>query len=170
MSVDATSLPDRFEFTTEQQAELIIGAQAPMPISFGGFIREREVIITFQPPTADFFYEPESVVVGIPVSFDGTYSFDFDGTIVAYAWDFDADGIIDSTESIGVTVFQQPGTFDIALTVVDDSGNEDTIIYPVTVSGEAIIDSNVSSESWLNVCIIPMSFDVVNCIFESLIT
>lgn len=144
LSVDETSLPERFEFTTQEQAELVIGSRDPIFVSFGGFIREREVVITFQPPTADFFYMPETVVVGVPVTFDGTYSFDFDGTIVAYAWDLNADGIVDSTEPLASYVFGQPGTFDIALTVTDDTGNEDTIIYSVTVSGEAAIDSNVS--------------------------
>ena len=144
LSVDANSLPDRFEFTTPEEVTLIIGAQGPSSISFGGFIREREVIITFQPPTADFFYDPDAPVVGIPTTFDGTYSFDFDGIIVAYAWDFDGDGTVDSTNSIVDYTFQQPGTFEIALTVVDDSGNKDTIIYPVTVAGEASINSNTS--------------------------
>ena len=142
VSVDANSLPDRFEFTTPEEATIVMGAQAP--VSFGGFIREREVIITFQPPTADFFFEPEEPIVGMLISFDGTGSFDFDGIIVSYAWDLDEDGIIDSTDSIVQTTFQQPGTFDVALTVVDNTGNEDTIIYPVTVSGEARIDSSSS--------------------------
>ncbi len=147
VSVDASSLPNRFEFTTAEEATIVIGVQAPLPVSFGGFIREREVIITFQPPTADFFFEPEEPVAGMPISFDGTYSFDFDGIIVSYAWDFDGDGIIDSTDPIVQYTFQQPGTFDIALTVVDDTGNEDTIIYPVTVLGEARIDPSASFQS-----------------------
>ena len=142
MSVDANSLPDRFEFTTAEEATIVIGAQAPPLVSFGGFIREREVIITFQPPTADFSYDPEAPVVGTPVTFDGTDSFDFDGAVVSYAWDFDGDGITDSTDSIVDYTFQQPGTFDIALTVIDDMANEDTVIHPVTVSGEARIDSS----------------------------
>jgi len=144
ISVDEESLPDRFVFTTAEEATVVIGERDPVPVSFGGFIREREVVITFQPPTADFSYEPEAPVVGYPVTFDGTYSFDFDGVIVAYAWDFDGDSVIDSTNAIVDYTFQQPGTFDIALTVIDDSDNTDTFIYPVTVSGEAGIDSGTS--------------------------
>ena len=144
LSVDETSLPERFVFTTEQQTELVIGAQPLKPLSFGGFIREREVVITFQPPTADFSYSPKDVLVGIPVTFDGTDSFDFDGTIYAYAWDFNADGMVDSASSITAHTFQQSGIFDVALTVTDDTGNEDTIIYAVTVSGKAVIDPQAS--------------------------
>ena len=144
ISVNASSLPDRFEFTTAENATIIIGERDPGLVSFGGFIHEREVVITFQPPTADFSYEPEDPVVGIPITFDGTYSSDFDGVIVSYAWDFDGDGIIDSTNSIVDYAFQQPGTFNISLTVIDDSNNKDTVIYPVTVSGEEGIDSSSS--------------------------
>jgi len=144
LSVDANSLPNRFEFTTADEVTIVVTAQALSPVLFGGFIREREVIVTFQPPTADFFFEPEEPVAGMPISFDGSNSFDFDGIIVSYAWDLDGDGIIDSTDSIVQYTFQQPGTFDVALTVADEMGNEDTIIYPVTVLGEAKIDSGVS--------------------------
>jgi len=144
VSIDENSLPDRFEFTTADEETIVIGALAPLPVSFGGFIREREAVITFQPPTADFLFEPEEPVAEMPILFDGTYSFDFDGIIVSYAWDFDGDGITDSTDSIVQYIFQQPGTIDVALTVLDDSGNEDTIIHTVTVSGEATIEPDVS--------------------------
>lgn len=141
ISVDQSSLPERFEFTTDAQADVVIGGQPLTPISFGGFIREREVVITFQPPTADFFYSPQDAVVGIPVTFDGTDSFDFDGTIYSYAWDFNADGIVDSTASIADYVFQRPGTVDVALTVTDDTGNDDTVITTVIVAPAAASDS-----------------------------
>ena len=144
VSIDANSLPDRFEFTTADEATIVVGAQAPSSVSFGGFIREREVVITFQPPTADFSFDPENPVVETPISFDGTYSSDFDGIIISYAWDFDGDGVTDSTDPIVQYSFQQPGIFDVALTVIDDTGNEDTITYPVTVSGEATIEPDVS--------------------------
>jgi len=145
--VDADSLPDRFEFTTAEEISVVVGEQTPPSISFGGFIREREVIITFQPPTADFSYEPVDPIAGLPISFDGTHSFDFDGIIVSYAWDFDSDGIIDSTDSIVDYTFQQSGTYDVALTAIDDTGNGDTVIYTVAVSGEATIQPDVSFQS-----------------------
>jgi len=146
VSIDANSLPDRFEFTTAEEATIVIGAQATVPISFGGFIREREVVITVQPPTADFLFEPGQPSAGTPTLFDGTYSFDFDGVIVSYFWDFDEDGIIDSADPIAQFTFQEPGTYDVSLTVVDNSGNEDTAIRPVTVAGEERIDSSTSSQ------------------------
>ncbi|MFC2082438.1 PKD domain-containing protein [Candidatus Bipolaricaulota bacterium] len=144
VSVDTSSLPERFEFTTAEEIAFVIGPQEPESISFGGFIREPEVIITFQPPTADFFYEPEVPVVGVSVTFDGTSSFDFDGSIVSYGWDFDEDGVVDSSDPTTPYTFQQPGSFSISLIVVDDSGNEDTVTYQVTVLGEAAFDPSTS--------------------------
>lgn len=144
LSLDADSLPDRFEMTTADSATLVVGADAPPPTSFGGTIREREVIITFQPPTADFLFEPAEPVAGEMVTFDGSFSFDFDGQIVSYAWDFDGDGQPDATEAIVSFTFPAAGTYDIALTVVDDAGNEDTIITSVTVSGETTIRPSTS--------------------------
>ena len=134
VELDEATLPDRFEFTTPQTATLVVSAEAPAPVTFGGFIREREVIITFQPPTADFFYEPEAPIAGQPVTFDGSYSFDFDGEIVSYAWDLDADGTIDATDAVLEWSFPSTGSYEISLTVTDDAGNEDTVTYTIDVA------------------------------------
>jgi PKD repeat protein len=134
---DVATLPDRFVFTTAEEAEIDVAAEAPPLILLGGFIRPPEVIITFQPPTADFVYTPESPVATEPITFDGTLSFDFDGQIVAYEWDFDADGSPDATEAIAGFTFLEPGTYEVSLTVVDDGGNTDTMTLPIEVLGEA---------------------------------
>ncbi len=144
VSLDETTVPDRFEFTTPETATLEVGAEAPSSIAFGGFIREREVIITFQPPTADFFYEPESPTVGQLVTLDGTYSFDFDGEIVAYAWDLDADGAVDATDAVVKRTFETAGSYEITLTVTDNAGNEDTVTYTVNVAAGASIIPTVT--------------------------
>lgn len=133
--VGEDSLPDRFEFTTADTALISVGAWTPDIVSFGGFIREREVVITFQPPTADYQYSPEMPIAGSPVSFDASDSFDFDGIIVSYAWDFNGDGSDDSDQPFAEYTFVQPGTFNVALTVTDDAGNGDTVIREITVSG-----------------------------------
>ena len=139
VALDEATLPDRFEFTTPEAATLVIGADAPSSVTFGGFVREREVIITFQPPTADFFYEPESPSAGQLVTLDGTYSFDFDGEIVTYAWDLDADGAVDATDAVVQRIFEAAGSYEITLTVTDDAGNEDTITYTVNVAPGASV-------------------------------
>jgi len=134
---DTATLPDRFVFTTAEEAAIDVAAEAPPLILLGGFIRPREVIITFQPPTADFVYAPESPVATEPTTFDGTLSSDFDGQIVAYEWDFDADGSPDATGPVAEFTFLEAGTYNVSLTVVDDSGNSDTVALSIEVLAAA---------------------------------
>jgi len=136
VAFDAETLPDRFAFTTAEEAEIDVEAEAPPTILFGGFIRPRDVIVTFQPPTADFAFSPAAPAAGGAITFDGTASFDFDGEIVAHAWDFDGDGEPDATEVVAEHTFSEPGIHDVSLTVVDDSGNADMITRPIEVRGE----------------------------------
>ena len=88
---------------------------------------------SFQPPVADFAYMPASPNPGDPVLFNGTFSTDFDGVIVAFAWDFDGDGTIDSTDAIAEHVFDSAGTYAVSLTVTDDAGSTDTLTISVEV-------------------------------------
>ena len=80
-----------------------------------------EVLITVNaPPVAvigpDLLVEP-----GSPVIFSGLNSFDPDGTIASYRWDFDdMDGPIE-VDALARS-FDVPGVVTVQLTVVDDSG------------------------------------------------
>ncbi len=142
ITFDAATLPDRFVFTTAGEATIDVEAEAPPRILFGGFIRPPDVIVTFQPPTADFVFSPASPTEGEPIAFDGTKSTDFDGVIVVYEWDFDGDGEPDAAGSTAEYTFSAPGVYNVSLTVVDDSENGDTITLPVEVREE---DAGVST-------------------------
>ncbi|RMG92259.1 MAG: PKD domain-containing protein, partial [Candidatus Dadabacteria bacterium] len=50
------------------------------------------------PPTASFAANPSSGVAPLVVAFDGSASFDPDGTIVSFAWDF-GDGATETGET-----------------------------------------------------------------------
>ena len=133
VTMDRESLPDRFVFTTADEISLDLEADVLAPLAFGGYVRPREVVITFQPPTADFTVSPEEPSAGVSVTFDGTLSFDFDGEIVAYSWDFDADGKPDASEAVVEYTFPEAGAYDVSLTVTDDSGNSDTLTTAIEV-------------------------------------
>jgi len=137
VAFDAETLPDRFAFTTAEEAEIDVEAEAPPTILFGGFIRPRDVIVTFQPPTADFAFSPAAPAAGGPITFDGTASFDFDGEIVAHAWDFDGDGEPDASGSVAEHAFAEPGVYAVSLTVTDDAGNIDTVTLSIEIGGDA---------------------------------
>lgn len=133
VSVDGSSLPDRFVFTTDEAITIDVSAGTPPAVQLGGFIKPKEVIITFQPPTADFYFTPDQPKAGETVTFDGSDSFDFDGEVVAYAWDFNADGQTDANTMIAQTSFPTAGSYDVTLTITDNDGNTDSITYTLNV-------------------------------------
>jgi PKD repeat protein len=70
--------------------------------------------------------------IGVNVRFDGSTSSDADGTLAAFAWDFD-----DGTTGTGPTFdksFAAAGTFVVTLTVTDDKGAEGSVEHTITVS------------------------------------
>jgi hypothetical protein len=83
-------------------------------------------------PVAAFTFGPVAPKAGDVVLFDGSASFDPDGTIVSYEWDWD-DG---DTHGFGRNQdhdFAAPGTYFVKLTVTDNSGLKSTTTRAVTV-------------------------------------
>ena len=72
-----------------------------------------------QPPVADVD-SPRFVRRNRPVLFDGSNSFDPDGKVVGWTWDF-GDGYQMSGQQVEHTYFN-PGVFQVSLTVVDQMG------------------------------------------------
>lgn len=75
-----------------------------------------------------------SATGGVPlaVTFDGTGSYDTNGSIVSYQWDFG-----DGTTATGAVVthsYALTGPYTATLTVTDNDGGRDTIAVPVTVN------------------------------------
>jgi len=91
------------------------------------------VIGTNQPPVAYFTYSPSSPVnIGEVISFDASGSYDTDGTIVNYHWDF-GDGY-SSTGQNPTHSYSQDGTYTVTLTVTDYDGATDTDTTTATVT------------------------------------
>jgi len=79
-------------------------------------------------PVASFTYTAS----GLTVDFDASDSYDPDGTITSYKWDFG-----DENAETGVTVshtYASAGTYTVTLTVTDDDGATDTDSQDVTIS------------------------------------
>jgi WD40 repeat protein len=64
-------------------------------------------------------------------AFDGTESFDPDGTITAYAWDF-GDGTTDNKVAVAHT-YSRPGVYRAQLTVTDNTGVRGTAVVVIDV-------------------------------------
>ncbi len=77
---------------------------------------------TNRPPVASFTYSPSSPLVGQPVTFDGTGSYDPDGRITIYSWDFNSDGRADASGPTVSYAFPVAGSYNVILTVTDNGG------------------------------------------------
>lgn len=86
-----------------------------------------QVVIENEQTAASFVANPDSGEIPLNVTFDATSSFDPDGEIVSYEWDFDGDGRFDDAEGeIVKNTFTQEGTFEITLRVTDNNNQSST--------------------------------------------
>ncbi len=78
------------------------------------------VILGPAPPTASFIFSPAKPIVNETVTFNASESYDPDGYIVSYVWDFgDAET---GKGKIVEHIYVEDGTFTIKLTVTDNDG------------------------------------------------
>jgi uncharacterized repeat protein (TIGR01451 family) len=88
---------------------------------------------TNQPPVAQFTFSPQNPQVNQVVTFDGTSSYDPDGTIVAYEWDLNGDGRVDITGPRVTARYTRAGTYTVKLTVTDNRGAQGSASKSLTV-------------------------------------
>lgn len=74
-----------------------------------------------KPPVAKFTYSPSYPAVGEVVTFDASSSYDPDGTIVEYRWDFGDGNVITTTTPTVTHTYSSWGPYKVTLTVVDNS-------------------------------------------------
>lgn len=65
---------------------------------------------------------PEAIYTNVAATFDASDSYDPDGEIVKYEWDFDGDGVVDAEGQRAEWTFTEEGTYTVILTVTDDDG------------------------------------------------
>jgi len=80
---------------------------------------------------------PYTGTVDVPVIMDGGNSFDPDGTIVSWDWDF-GDGASDSGETVS-HAYAAEGVYTVSLTVTDDFGNTGSTTTTATITAPALI-------------------------------
>ncbi|HWA52940.1 MAG TPA: PKD domain-containing protein [Solirubrobacterales bacterium] len=84
------------------------------------------------PPEASFTWS-QPARVNVPVAFDGSSSFDPDGSITGYAWNF-GDGAT-ATGPSPTHTYATGGTKTVTLTVTDDAGTQSSTTATVQVLG-----------------------------------
>jgi hypothetical protein len=83
-----------------------------------------------------------SVAVGIATNFSGLASYDHDGTIISYQWDF-GNGTPNVSGSSVTHTFATIGTYQVSLTVTDNQGAVDTDTCIITIKTFSINIENV---------------------------
>lgn len=91
-------------------------------------------LVVNRPPVAQFTYTPPAPIAGTTVTFNGTASYDPDGTIVSYAWDLNGDGVVDRTGPVVPWTYPVAGAYNATLYVTDNQGATAQTTQPVLVS------------------------------------
>jgi PKD repeat protein len=86
-----------------------------------------------RPPIASFTESALTVYAGEVIRFNASASYDPDGTIVSYTWNFGDGNITTTTSPIINHTYTTPGTYNVTLTVTDDDGQTDDEVKTFTV-------------------------------------
>lgn len=84
-------------------------------------------------PVAAFTQSVETVDTGETTTFDASESYDPDGNIVSYEWNFGDGAIVTETDPITTHVYEDDGSYSLTLTVTDDDGAQDLTSTTKTV-------------------------------------
>ena len=103
--------------------------------------------LSLVPPIASFTFTPSTPTVGEIVIFDGSLSFDMDGYIMDYQWDF-GDGATGNGFAVSHT-YASPGEYNVTLIVTDNDGLTSRTSALITVLGhqDIIIEYSVNPTS-----------------------
>ncbi len=99
-----------------------------------------------KPPVSKFVYYPSSPFPGGKITFDGSSSYDDDGLIELYKWDWDSNGVYeeDYTTPTATHTWYEEGEYTVTLGVQDNNGTTNTFTKVVNV-GEATAGLEISA-------------------------
>ncbi|MDE0227085.1 MAG: PKD domain-containing protein [Gammaproteobacteria bacterium] len=92
-------------------------------------------IVVNVPPMARILADPVDGVAPFTVTFDAAESSDSDGEIATYEWE-----VADNAPISGATLehtFEEPGVYPVQLTVTDDLGGVDEVVFEVNARDDA---------------------------------
>src|SRR5260370_39337046 len=107
----------------------VTGSDSSSPSNGGS--GTKPVTLQDRPPVASFTSTPSSATTGSAITFDGTASYDLDGTVVSYSWDFG-----DQTTGTGSVLthsYSLAKTYSVTLTVTDNGGVTGSTTSQVTI-------------------------------------
>ena len=134
-------------------------------------IQTRPMTIASQRPVAVLTLSPERPNQFESVTFDASESFDPDGTIASYLWDFDGDGVYDleGPEQTASYVYKSGGDFEARILVIDHQLEMSTRERWVSVNANPVVQfqiSNFESTELESVLFTDLSIDTDGAISE----
>src|SRR5260370_15078522 len=108
----------------------VTGSDSSSPSNGGS--GTKPVTLQDRPPVASFTSTPPSAPTGTAITFDGTASYDLDGTVVSYSWAF-GDGTT-GTEPIVTHSYSPAKPYTVTLTVTDNGGVTGSTTSQVTIT------------------------------------
>ena len=93
-----------------------------------------DVIVKNNPPVAKLSASPNPVLSKTLVNFFGNNSYDSDGSITKYAWNFGDGTIISQGRITESHTYAKPGIYDASLTVTDNIGDSSTTNLLINVT------------------------------------
>ena len=108
----------------------VAGADSSSPVNSGK--ATKTIQLQDRLPTAIFTFTSGTILTSVSVNFNGTTSFDPDGTIVGYAWDYG-----DGSTGSGTTPshsYSIAGIYIVKLNVTDNSGSTQVSTQTVTIT------------------------------------
>ena len=86
-------------------------------------LKEQYITASMTAPVANFTANQTTGYAPLPVEFTDIST----GTIVSRAWDFENDGVVDSTEQAVVHTYAHPGNYTVNLTDSNDGGSNSSV-------------------------------------------
>jgi len=107
------------------------------------------------PPIASFTFVPDNPVINESIIFNASASYDEDGSIVSYRWDF-GDGNITTVSVPTIThLYASHGAFTVNLTVIDNDGLADSKMKSIIVQEYPTADAQ--SFDWITALLYALS-------------
>ncbi|RJS73842.1 PKD domain-containing protein, partial [Methanophagales archaeon] len=102
-----------------------------------------------QHPFASFTYTPENATVNETITFNASSSYDPDGNITNYEWDFGDGNVTNTTEETINHSYSEAGSYEVTLTVTDNDGATNSTTKIITVyPPAAIFDTGTPSNPY----------------------
>ncbi len=130
-----------------------ISASGSTVLSHPGFTEDIVLVIVGAvagSPVAVIDANPTGGDAPLTVNFDGSGSYDSNGTIVSYEWDFENDGTPDANGVTTNHVYTDYGQHTAKLTVTDNDGLTGSTTVPITVAAGAVSVTNLSRYQLVN--------------------